>query len=127
VKRRILLQTLQALFVCCDFLYENFISEDAEDSGVIPRLDSSQTTPPVATSTPQHSFRMSFENSQFKSSMCVCFLCQVVLDCHRADLLDRDSEMQNAIEALDSSTDNFSDRSGLGILLCHKEEVLTHL
>jgi len=30
--------------------------------------------------------------------------------------------MQNAIDALDSSTDNFSDRSGLGILLCHKEE-----
>lgn len=30
--------------------------------------------------------------------------------------------MQNAIDALDSSTDNFSDRSGLGILPCHKEE-----
>ncbi|CAA7259228.1 unnamed protein product [Cyclocybe aegerita] len=87
-----------------DFLRERF-SDLQDDSPTRPRdrpttmdnlvqeSDSSQTTPPAATSTPLHSLRMSV-NSEFESN-----------------LLDQDSEMQNAIQAFDSDADGFTDRS----------------
>ncbi|TFK44544.1 hypothetical protein BDQ12DRAFT_673185 [Crucibulum laeve] len=61
--------------------------DDSNDTATIMRdLNSSRATPPAATSTPQHSLRMSV-NSQYQ---------------FQSNLLDQDSEMQREIEGLDS-------------------------
>ncbi|KAK7035223.1 hypothetical protein VNI00_011990 [Paramarasmius palmivorus] len=64
-------------------------ADESMDTATFLRgLNSSRATPPAATSTPQHSLKMSF-NSQFRSN-----------------LLDQDSEMQQAMDAFDSYEGN---------------------
>ncbi|KAF8160953.1 hypothetical protein B0H34DRAFT_673022 [Crassisporium funariophilum] len=71
--------------------------DSSNDTATILRdLNSSQATPPAATSTPQQSLRMS-TNSQFQ---------------FQSNLLDQDMEMQHAVEGVDSFEENFVDQSG---------------
>ncbi|KAF8972910.1 hypothetical protein BDZ97DRAFT_1648569 [Flammula alnicola] len=70
------------------------IHNSSNDTATILRdLKSLQSTPPAATSTPQQSLRLSV-NSQFQSN-----------------LLDQDTEMQNAIDELDSYGERSAERS----------------